>query len=57
MSENVKYVLTVCETLIDDKINRRTRSGDWFSVLELMQGTRELKDILNTMDARQDDGK
>ena len=44
MSESEKYMIWVCETLIDDEINDRRRPKGWFSVLDLMRGVSELKE-------------
>ena len=54
MNDQLRYVVKVCEVLIDDAVNDRTRKNGWFSVLELMQGVQRLHEIV---DVREDDGK
>ena len=54
ISDHMKYVIAVCDTIIDDEVNRRNRKKGWINVLELMQGVAELKERLNRWE---DDGK
>lgn len=54
MSENERYVLDVCDVIIDDEVNDRRRKKGWINVLQLMHGVAELKDRLNKAE---DDGK
>ena len=45
MNESIEYVINVCDILIDDAVNDRNRKKGWFSVLELMKGVKQLKDL------------
>lgn len=54
MNGQIRYVIEVCETLIDDAVNDRHRKEGWFSVLDLMQGVQRLYEIVDRLE---DDGK
>lgn len=54
MSEGINYVIEICDTIIDDEMNRRNRKRGWIDLLELMKGVAELKE---KMQRTEDDGK
>ena len=54
MIDNLKYLVEVCDTIIDYTANNVWPKREWFNITDFMNGVRDLRELLNKME---DDGK
>ena len=50
--ENLKYLIDVCDTIIDYAANNAWPRREWFSITDFMNGVRDLRDLLDEMEGK-----